>query len=161
MEEWLENFEFSKKEKDTIINLSFGRPGLALTYMKDNLKSFKKDSEFIIDLLANNTFNYLQSIDKWFNTLKKDNPGCKVGELGNLTKKYLDLIELFLRDLLWLKLDRKIVNDLYYEKLKNLSNDFEKESLLKNLLNLNNLKNKLRHNTSPQLLWENLLLSIK
>ena len=45
--------------------------------------------------------------------LKKDNPGCKVGELGNLTKKYLDLIELFLRDLLWLKLDRKIVNDLY------------------------------------------------
>ena len=56
------------------------------------------------------------------NRVKKDNPGSKVQELGFLTRKYLDLIELFLRDLLWLKLDRKIVNNLYQEKLRDLSN---------------------------------------
>ncbi len=161
MSKWLENYDIEKEEKETIINLSFGRPGLALTYLKDNLESFKKDSDFILDLLENNTFNYLQSIDKWFAKLKKDNPGSKVQELGFLTKKYLDLIELFLRDLLWLKLNRKIVNNLYQDKLSTLSNKFEKENLLNNLLNIYNLKNKLKYNISPQLLWENLLLSIK
>ncbi len=161
MEKWLENFKISKEEKETVINLSFGRPGLALTYIADNLKGFKEDCLFIIDLLEHNTFNYLQSIDKWFARLKKENPGYKVQELGTLTKKHLDLMELFLRDLLWIKLDRKIANNLYQEKLRDLSNNFEKESLLKNLLNIYKQKSKLRHNISPQLLWENLLLSIK
>ena len=67
---------------------------------------------------------------------------------------------LFLRDLLWIKLDREIANDLYNKKLIDLSNKFSKKKLLKNLLNLNNLKNKLKYNVSPQLLWENLLLNI-
>ena len=132
-----------------------------LIEIADNLKGFKEDCLFIIDLLEHNTFNYLQSIDKWFAKLKKDHPGSKVQELGFLTIKYLDLIELFLRDLLWLKLDRKIVNNLYQDKLRDLSNKFEKENLLKNLLNIYSLKNKLKYNVSPQLLWENLLLSIK
>ena len=161
MKEWLENFKLNKKEKNTIINLSFGRPGLALSYIEDNLEVFKKDSEFIMNLLNSNTFDYLQNIDKWFNTLKKENPSYKIQELGNLTKKYLDLFELFLRDLLWIKLDREIANDLYNKKLIDLSNKFSKKILLKNLLNLNNLKKKLKYNVSPQLLWENLLLSIK
>lgn len=161
MEEWLKDSKLSKEEKNTVINLSFGRPGLALTYMEDNLEEFKKDSEFILDLLANNTFNYMNNIDKWFSRLKKENPGCKVKELGDLTKKYLDLFELFLRDLLFIKLDRDIANNLYNQKLIDLSNKFEKEKLLKNLLNLNSLKKKLKYNVSPQLLWENLLLSIK
>ncbi len=161
MEEWLKDSELSKEEKETVINLSFGRPGLALTYIEDNLETFKKDSEFILDLLSNNTFNYMNNIDKWFSRLKKENPGCKVKELGDLTKKYLDLFELFLRDLLFIKLGRNTANNLYNQKLIDLSNGFEKDKLLKNLLSLNRIKKKLKYNVSPQLLWENLLLSIK
>jgi hypothetical protein len=103
----------------------------------------------------------MQTIDKWFALLKKEHPGFKIYELGDLTKQYLDLFELFLRDLLWLKLGRPVVNELYHQDLSQLATTFTKESLFKNLLSLNKIKNKLKYNVSPQLLWENLLLNLK
>jgi len=42
MSEWLKSFDLSVEERLTVINLSFGRPGLALQLMADNLETFKK-----------------------------------------------------------------------------------------------------------------------
>lgn len=161
MESWLENYQLSKEEKSTVINLSFGRPGLALTMMEDNLEKFKKSCNFIVKLLSGSTFYFMQAIDKWFSVLKKENPGAKLYELGDQTRQYLDLFEVFLRDLLWAKLDRPVVNQLYESEIRNMSTSFSQEVLIKNLLEINKAKQKIQHNVSPQILWENLLLSIK
>ncbi len=74
MEDWLKNFDFSQDEKQTIINLSFGKPGIALGLMEDNLASFRKNCNFIIKLLSSDTWHYMQAIDKWFDVLKKEYP---------------------------------------------------------------------------------------
>ncbi|MCD4760331.1 hypothetical protein K8R42_00350 [bacterium] len=161
MKEWLKEFDFSEEEKKTIINLSFGKPGVALQLMEDHLESFKKNCNFIIKLLSNNTFYSMQTIDKWFEVLKKEYPGYKLYELGNLTKQYLDLLEVFLRDLLWIKLGQPAVNRLYQDQLQELSLQFNKNNLIKNLLSINKIKQKLARNVSPQLLWENLFLNVK
>ena len=161
MEKWLDNYDFADDAKQTIINLSFGKPGVALDLMGDNLESFKKSCDFMIKLLSSNTFVYMNTIDKWFEILKKEHPGFKMYELGNLTEQYLNLFEIFLRDLLWLKLDRAIVNQLYHRELENLSREFTVKKLFHNLISLNKIKTKLKYNVSPQLLWENLLLSVK
>jgi DNA polymerase III subunit delta' len=161
MKDWLKNYDFSDEEKETIINLSFGRPGLALKLMADDMEQFKKSSSFILKMLSNGTFYYMQTIDKWFSILKKEYPAYKVYEIGNMTREYLDLFEVFLRDILWAKLDRPIVNQIYNKEINSLSNKFDKQSLIDNLLSLNKAKEKLNHNISPQLMWENLFLSIK
>ncbi|MDP2812567.1 MAG: hypothetical protein Q8O32_02645 [bacterium] len=161
MSSWLENFDFSAEEKETISNFSFGRPGLALKMMEDKLDNFKKACNFIIKLLSGNRFYYMQSINSWFELLKKEYPDYKVYELGNLTKQYLDLLEIFLRDLLWLKLNRPLVNELYERDLQAIANTFDKRKILENLLSLNKIKQKLNRNVSPQLLWENIFLGLK
>ena len=74
---------------------------------------------------------------------------------------YLNLFEVFLRDLLWIKLDRPVVNELYHRDLENLATQFTAKKLFHNLISLNKIKTKLKYNVSPQLLWENLLLSVK
>jgi len=161
MTAWLKNYNFSNEEKATIINLAFGRPGVALRLMADNMEQFKKSSNFILKMLSGGTFYYMQAIDKWFGLLKKEYPNYKVYELGNLTREYLDLFEVFLRDILWTKLNRPIVNKIYDKEINNLSQKFDKQSLIDNLLSLNKVKEKLNHNISPQLMWENLFLSIE
>lgn len=161
MKDWLSNYDFSQDEKDTIINLSFGRPGTALKMMENNLENFKKNCNFVFKLLDSGTFVSLQAIDKWFEVLKKEYPGYKLYELGKLTEEYLNLMEVFLRDLLWVKLNRPVVNEIYEDELHNLAGRLEAENLIKNLLSLNKVKRKLNYNISPQLLWENLILSIK
>ncbi|RJQ34620.1 hypothetical protein C4566_01980 [Candidatus Parcubacteria bacterium] len=161
MKQWLENYNLSELEKETIINLSFGRPGIALNMMGDDLENFKKSCNFIVKLLSGSTFYFMQTIDKWFSLLKKENPGAKLYELGALTGQYLDLFEIFLRDLLWVKLNRPVVNTLYETEIKNMASSFSKEILLENLLKINIAKQKIKHNVSPQILWENLLLSVK
>lgn len=161
MVDWLANYDFSEAEKDTIINLSFGKPGLALKMMDSNLESFKKNCHFIMKLLDSNTFTAFQAIDRWFEVLKKEYPGYKVYELGNLTKDFLDLLEVFLRDLLWIKLRRPVVNEIYRDELNALAQRLKAANLIKNLLFLNKAKQKLKYNVSPQLLWENLILSVK
>mgnify|MGYP000082514875 FL=1 len=112
-------------------------------------------------MLSGGTFYYMQAIDKWFNILKKEYPGYKLYELGNLTREYLDLFEIFLRDILWIKLDRPIVNKIYDKEINTLAQKFNKQSLINNLLLINKAKQKLNYNISPQLLWENLFLSIE
>ena len=161
MKAWLSEYDFTSDEKDTIINLSFGKPGVALSLMGDKLESFKKNCNFIIKLLAADTFSYMQAIDKWFEILKKEYPSYKVYELGKLTIEYLDLLEIFLRDILWIKIDRSIVNEVYRKDLEKISKNFDLKKILNNLLSLNSAKQKLKYNVSPQLLWENLFLSIK
>ena len=161
MEKWLDNYDFEEDAKQTIINLSFGKPGLALDLMNDDLASFKKSCNFIIKLLSSNTFIYMNTIDKWFEILKKEHPGFKMYELGNLTEQYLNLFEVFLRDLLWIKLDRPVVNEVYHKELQDLANQFTAKKLFQNLISLSKIKTKLKYNVSPQLLWENLLLSVK
>ncbi|MDD5749833.1 MAG: hypothetical protein PHO91_03575 [Patescibacteria group bacterium] len=158
---WLENFDFSPAERETIVNLSFGRPGLALKIMEDNLAEFKKANNFIIKMLSGSRFNYMQTLDKWFEILKKENPDSKISDLGSLTKKYLAWLELILRDLLYLKLKREPVNEIYQTELTNIAKDFSQEGILKNLLSLDKAKQRLDRNASPQLLWENLFLEIK
>lgn len=158
---WLKNYDFSGKEKETIINLSFGRPGLALKLMSDNMEQFKKNSNFILKMLSGGTFYYMQVLDKWFTILKKEYPTYKLYELGDLTKEYLDLLELFLRDILWTKLNRPIINEIYDQEINELAQSLDKQSLIDNLLSLNKAKEKLNYNISPQLVWENLFLSIK
>ncbi|PWB38963.1 MAG: hypothetical protein C3F02_00970 [Parcubacteria group bacterium] len=161
MRDWVASYNFLHEEQDTIINLSFGKPGLALTMIADKLVNFKKSCNFIIKLLAHGTFYYMQTIDKWFGILKKEHPEYKVFELGALTKRYLDLLEVFLRDILWIKLERPVVNQMYQSELELLAEQFDKDRLVRGLLSLEDIKNKLRHNVSPQLLWENLFLSLK
>ncbi len=161
MRAWLDNYDFSPEEKQTIINLSFGKPGSALKLMDDRLANFKKSSSFIIKLLSSSPFYYMQALDKWFEVLKKQYPGYKVYELGDLTREYLDLFEVCLRDLIWIKLNRPIVNQIFYEELAKISRVYEIKSLIKNLLSLNQAKGKLAYNVSPQLLWENLFLNLK
>jgi len=158
---WLKNYEFSDQEKETIVNLSFGHPGLALRLMTDNMEQFKKSSQFILNMLAGGTFYYMQAIEKWFGILKKEYPAYKMYELGNLTREYLDLFEICLRDILWAKLNRPIINKIYTKEINSLSKKFSKQSLITNLLSLSSSKEKLNHNISPQLMWENLFLSIE
>lgn len=158
---WLKNYNFSDQEKETIINLSFGRPGVALRLMGDNMESFTKNSNFILKMLSGGTFHYMQTIDKWFEVLKKEYPDYKLYELGNITKDYLDLIEVFLRDILWVKLNRPIINQMYVKEIEILAQKFNKQNLINSLLSINKFKEKLEHNISPQLLWENLFLSME
>ncbi|OGY94260.1 MAG: hypothetical protein A2406_02055 [Candidatus Komeilibacteria bacterium RIFOXYC1_FULL_37_11] len=158
---WLKNYDFSDQEKETIINLSFGRPGVALRLMGDKMENFKKSSNFILKMLSGGTFYYMQTLDKWFEVLKKEYPGYKLSELGNLTKEYLDLFEVFLRDILWAKLERPIINQMYDKEINSLATKFNKQSLIDNLLSLNKTKEKLNYNISPQLLWENLFLNME
>ncbi|MFA5126456.1 MAG: hypothetical protein WC465_00445 [Patescibacteria group bacterium] len=162
MEAWLKNYEeVNEATRETIINLSFGRPGTALTMLADDLTTFKKNCSFIIKLLAGNQFNALQTIEKWFEILKKENPDAKVSELGNMTKQYLDLLAVCLRDLLWIKLERPVVNSLYQSDMQKLAGQFSADGLLKNLLAIDDYKQKIKYNVTPQLAWENLFLSLK
>jgi len=92
---WLQNFKFSPEEVDTIINLSFGRPGLALRLINDDMSSYNQTASFILKLLTSTTFYYMQAIDKWFQVLKKEYPGYKMYELGELTSDHLDLMEIY------------------------------------------------------------------
>ena len=161
MKKWLENFDLEKDEKETILNLSFGRPGIALKLIDDKLANFKKSCSFLLKLLSNSTFYYMQTLDKWFDVLKKEYPEYKVNELGDLTQQYLDILELILRDILWVKIDRPVVNMIYSEQINKLAEDFQIKELINNLLSLNNVKKELKYNISPQLLWENLFLNIK
>jgi len=158
---WLKSYNFSDQEKETITNLSFGRPGVALRLMSDDMENFKKSSNFILKMLSGGTFYYMQTIDKWFEVLKKEYPGYKLSELGNLTKEYLDLFEVFLRDILWAKLERPIINRMYNIEINSLAQKFNKQNLIDNLLSLNKAKEKLNYNISPQLLWENLFLNME
>lgn len=161
MEQWMDNFDFHDQERQTIINLSFGKPGLALQLMQENLETWKQSCSFILSLLAANTFNIMQSIEKWFTQLKKENPEAKVSELGQSTRFYVDYLELLLRDLLWIKLDKPIVNEVFEAELNNISSSYSSEQLLRNLVRLNDYKQKLNNNVNPQLLWENIFLNIK
>lgn len=161
MSAWLDNFQFESAARETINNLSFGRPGLALNLMQDKLASFKKSCNFIVKLLSGGTFYFMQALDLWFEVLKKEHPEYKVYELGAFTKKYLDLLEIFLRDILWQQLERPIINKLYQSEIAALAPRFSKANLLQNILSLNSWKEKLRYNVSPQLLWENLFLNLK
>ncbi len=161
MMDWLNNFGFSSTEKETIANLAFGKPGLALDFIEDNLKNFREKCDWLLKLLNSVDFTSLQSIDHWFAFLKKEYPDYKIYELGNLTVDHLNLLELMLRDLLWINLGRMPANSLYAEQLTRLSGRYSLPFLLKNLLMINNLRSKISKNISPQLLWENLILSLK
>lgn len=161
MELWLKNYDFKKEEADTIINLSFGRPGLAMKFIHDNMENYNKTCNFIIKLLSSTTFYYMQTIDKWFDVLKKEYPGYKMYELGELTKDHLDLVELILRDMLWIKFDRPVVNKVFEKELKNISTNFDKEKIMDSLFSIDDLREQINMNVSPQLLWENLFLKIK
>lgn len=161
MKAWLKTYDFSAEEKETIMNLSFGRPGLALRIMENNLEDLKKKSSFILKMLSGSTFYYMQTIDKWFEVLKKEYPNYKINELGNLTKEYLDIFEIFLRDILWAKLQRPIVNKIYENEINKLSSSFDSQKIVDNLLSISRARQKLNKNVSPQLLWENLFLNIR
>jgi DNA polymerase-3 subunit delta' len=161
MEKWLINFDLTDEEKGTLLNLSFGKPGLALEYMEDKLESFKESCDFLIKLLGTDTLAALQTLDHWFTALKKENPSYKIYELGEHTVRYLNLLELILRDIMWIKLGRKPINIIYKDQLTVLSKQYQLSALLKNLLNLNKIKKQLKNNVSPLLLWENLVLDFK
>ncbi len=161
MKDWMATFHFDDQERQTIMNLSFGKPGLALQLMQDNLEPWKKSCNFILSLLSANTFNIMQTIDKWFANLKKENPEAKVSDLGQNTRLYLDYLELIMRDLLWIKLDKPIVNEIFQNELNNISSSYSSEQLLKNLVRLDDYKQKLNNNVNPQLLWENIFLNLK
>ncbi|MBT4349805.1 DNA polymerase III subunit delta' [bacterium] len=161
IQEWLKSFDLTEIEKATISNLSFGKPGLALEYMEDKLDNFKEKCEFLLKLLDNDTLSALQSLDHWFTALKKEYPSYKIYELGEQTKQYLHLLELILRDILWLKLGRQPINTIFEEQLTLLAKQYQPGILLKNLLNINKIKKQLKQNVSPLTLWENLVLDFK
>lgn len=161
MEEWISKFDFDESERQTIMNLSFGKPGLALQLMQENLDPWKKNYNFIIKLLSSNTFNIMQIIEKWFALLKKENPEARVSDLGQNTKVYIDYLEVMMRDLLWIKLDKPIVNQVFQSELNNISSSYSSEQLLQNLTRLTDYKQKLNNNVNPQLLWENIFLNLK
>ncbi len=161
MEDWLSNFSLPELEKATILNLSFGKPGRALNFMADNLANFREQCNWLIKLLDLETLSALQMLDNWFEVLKKDNLKAKVSDLSHSTLEYLDLLELFWRDLLWAKLDRKVLNVLYQKEIKDLSKKYSYTDILKNLLSINKIKKQIKENVSPQILWENLVLNFK
>ncbi len=161
MLDWLNNFKFTAREKETVANLSFGKPGLALEFIEDNLQSFRQHIDWLLKILNDDDFSALQTLDNWFASLKKENPNYKIYELGNLTKQQLNFLELMIRDMLWINLGRLPANNLYEDQLKKMAGNFSIAWLLKNLLAINNLRDKINKNVSPQLLWENLILSLK
>ncbi len=161
MEQWINTFDFSQSEKETIINLSFGKPGLALHLMRDNLDPWKKSCSFIIKLLSSNIFNTMQTVEKWFTLLKKENPEARSSDLGQETKTYLDQLEVMMRDLLWLKLERPVVNKIFESELSTLAGSYSQERLLQNLLRLSDYRQKIKNNVNPQLMWENVFLNLK
>jgi DNA polymerase-3 subunit delta' len=160
MEEWISSFSFNEQECQTILNLSFGKPGLALQLMSENLESWKKNCNFILKLLSSNTFNVMQTIEKWFALLKKENPEARTSDLGQNTRVYIDYLEVLMRDLLWIKLDKPIVNEVFQGELSNISSSYSSEQLLSNLVRLSDYKQKLKNNVNPQLLWENIFLNL-
>ena len=161
MQSWLENFDFKEEEKQTILNLSFGKPGLALEFIEDKLVNLKTDYDFLIKLLSGDTFSSLQTLDHWFTALKKEYPHYKIYELGEKTAHHLDLLELILRDILWIKLSRQPANILYQETLTKLANQYNPAIILKNFLAIDKIKRQLKNNVSPLVLWENLILGFK
>jgi len=160
MEEWISSFDFEAKERQTIMNLSFGKPGLALQLMTEDLEPWKKSCNFILKLLASNTFNVMQIIEKWFVLLKKENPEARTSDLGQNTRVYIDYLEVMMRDLLWIKLDKPIVNEVFENELNDISSNYSSEQLLHNLVRINDYKQKLNNNVNPQLLWENIFLNL-
>jgi len=129
--------------------------------MDDKLVSFKENCDFLIKLLSNDTLAALQTLDHWFTALKKAHPNYKIYELGEHTTLQLNLLELVLRDILWIKLGRQPINTIYQEQLQDLAKQYQPGILLKNLLKLNNIKKQLKNNVSPLLSWENLVLNFK
>lgn len=158
---WLATFALDEVNKQTILNLSFGKPGLALEYIEDNLANFKKDCQFLLKILDDNTFVALQDLEHWFNLLKKESPQAKVYELSQKTEHYLDLWQLLLRDILWFKLNRNILNVLFIENITKISQKYTISQILNNLLNIHKVRRQLKNNVTPQLIWENLLLDVK
>ncbi len=158
---WLETFSLAEIDKQTILNLSFGKPGLALEYIEDNLVNFKKDCQFLLKILNDNTFVAWQDLEHWFNILKKENPQAKVYELSQITVRYLDLWQLLLRDILWYKLNRSVLNVLFLDNISKISQKYSVAKILNNLLRLNQIRRQLKNNVTPQLVWENLLLDLK
>lgn len=161
MSECLQSFGLSTDDQETIINLSLGRPALALEMVADKLNNFKKSANFILKLMEGSDYYTLDTIDKWFDILKKQYPEYKVYELGGLTKKYLDLSEVFMRDVLWTQLGQPILNNMYLGQIKLLAQKINRTAVFNALVFLQDCKKKLRYNVSPQLAWENLFLSLK
>ncbi len=161
MSAWLETFKLNEVNQQTILNLSFGKPGLALEYIEDNLVSFKKDCQFLLKILSDNTFVAWQDLEHWFGILKKANPQAKVYELAHITTHYLDLWQLLLRDILWHKLNRPVLNVLFSENIAKISQKYSVTKILNNLLSINKIRRQLKNNVTPQLVWENLLLDLK
>lgn len=161
MSAWLETFSLAEVDQQTILNLSFGKPGLALEYIEDNLVNFKKDCQFLLKILSDNTFVAWQDLEHWFGILKKENPQAKVYELSQMTTHYLDLWQLLLRDILWHKLNRQVLNVLFAENIAKISQKYSVTKILHNLLSINKIRRQLKNNVTPQLVWENLLLDLK
>lgn len=161
MDSWLKNFVLENLERETILNLSFGKPGRALGFMADNLANFREKCDWLIKLLSSETYSALQLVEIWFELLKKDKLKDKISDLGQATLESLDILELFWRDLLWAKLDRKVLNVLYKAEIKTLSGQYSYADILKNLLSINKIKKQIKENVSPQILWENLVLNFK
>src|SRR3989339_726546 len=153
--------EDTQVKQQTILNLSFGKPGLALEYIEDNLVSFKKDCQFLLKILSDNTFVAWQDLEHWFGILKKANPQAKVYELAHITTHYLDLWQLLLRDILWHKLNRPVLNVLFSENIAKISQKYSVTKILNNLLSINKIRRQLKNNVTPQLVWENLVLDLK
>jgi len=62
---------------------------------------------------------------------------------------------------LWVKFDRPVVNKVFEKDLKNLASNFDKDKIMKSLFSIDDFRKQLSINVSPQLLWENLFLSLK
>src|SRR3989339_39833 len=133
----------------------------ALEYIEDNLVSFKKDCQFLLKILSDNTFVAWQDLEHWFGILKKANPQAKVYELAHITTHYLDLWQLLLRDILWHKLNRPVLNVLFSENIAKISQKYSVTKILNNLLSINKIRRQLKNNVTPQLVWENLVLDLK
>ena len=161
MSSWLENFSLQDLEKETILNLSFGKPGRALNFMEDNLSQFKEKCDWVLKILSSDTLTSLQILENWLEIFKKNSLSSQNLDLPKTSLDYLDILELFWRDLLYAKLDRKILNVLYKEEIKKVANKYSYTDILKNLLTINKIKKQIKNNVSPQMLWENLVLNFK
>jgi DNA polymerase-3 subunit delta' len=161
MSTWLENFSLQELERETILNLSFGKPGRALNFMEDNLANFKEKCDWLLKILSTETLSALQILENWFEIFKKNALSSQSLDLPKASLEYLDILELFWRDLLYAKLDRKVLNVLYQEEIKKLTSQYSYTDILKNLLAINKIKKQIKNNVSPQMLWENLVLNFK
>jgi len=148
----------SKKEAQEITSLSQGRPGLAISYIQDNvlLENYQDKIDDVLKIING-------SVKEKFNIIDKIIPKrMSINEINESLVSVIDIWSYFFRDLILIKSENlnNITNIFIKNKLIILANKYKVEHLYIFLKKIDETKKLLSQNINPKLLLENLVINL-